>query len=79
MKVHVGGNTVHTGQVFFDERITAAVYRQAPYTRRGLYDTPHARDGIYAQAGGSTAELRLTRRPGGRRGYVGTIAVGVVT
>lgn len=78
MKVHVGGDTVHTGQVFFGERITAAVYKQAPYARRGLYDTPHARDGIYAQAGGSTAELKLTRRAGGRRGYVGTIAVGVV-
>jgi protocatechuate 3,4-dioxygenase beta subunit len=79
MKVHVGGDTVHTGQVFFNERITAAVYRQAPYARRGEYDTPHARDTIYREAGGSTAELKLTRRTGGRKGYVGTIAIGVVT
>jgi protocatechuate 3,4-dioxygenase beta subunit len=79
MKVYVGGETVHTGQVFFNERITAAVYRQAPYASRGRYDTPHARDNIYRQAGGSSAELKLTRRTGGLRGYVGTIAIGVVT
>lgn len=79
MKVSVGGDAVHTGQVFFNERITAAVYRQAPYKRRGQADTPHAQDGIYHQAGGSTAELKLTRRTGGRKGYLGTIAVGVVT
>ena len=79
MKVYVGGDTVHTGQVFFNERITATVYKQAPYASRGRYDTPHARDGIYRQAGGSTAELKLTRRTGGLKGYVGTIAIGVVT
>jgi protocatechuate 3,4-dioxygenase beta subunit len=79
MKVHVGGDTVHTGQVFFNERVTAAVYRQAPYSSRGRYDTPHARDMIYREAGGATAELKLTRRTGGRKGYLGTIAIGVVT
>jgi hypothetical protein len=41
-------------------------------------DTPHAAAGIYLQAGGSTAELRLERRAGGK-GHIGTIAVGVVT
>jgi protocatechuate 3,4-dioxygenase beta subunit len=79
MKVSVGGNTVHTGQVFFNEQITAAVYKQAPYSRNGQYDTPHASDNIYSQAGGSTAELKLTRRPGGLKGYLGTISIGVVT
>jgi protocatechuate 3,4-dioxygenase beta subunit len=79
MKVNVGGNAVHTGQVFFNETITAAVYRQAPYASRGQYDTPHSSDMIYAQAGGSKSELKLTRRTGGARGYLGTIAVGVVT
>jgi protocatechuate 3,4-dioxygenase beta subunit len=78
MKVYVGGAAVHTGQVFFDEAVTRKVYAQPPYAGRGSYDTPHARDMIYAQAGGSTAELRLTRRTGGLKGYVGTIAVGVV-
>jgi protocatechuate 3,4-dioxygenase beta subunit len=79
MKVSVGGNTVHTGQIFFNEKITAAVYRQAPYASRGQYDTAHSRDSIYRQAGGASAELKLTKRTGGLRGYVGTIAIGVVT
>ena len=34
---------------------------------------------IYSQAGGSTAELKLTKRTGGLKGYLGTIAIGVVT
>lgn len=79
MKVSVGGNEVHTGQVFFNEKITTTVYKQAPYRSRGQSDTPHASDNIYSQAGGSRAELKLTRRTGGLRGYVGTIATGVVT
>ncbi len=76
MKVSVGGDEVHTGQVFFDEALTRTVYRQAPYASRGRYDTPHAQDMIYRQAGGSRAELK--RRTGGLKGYVGTIAIGVV-
>jgi len=79
MKVSVGGNAVHTGQVFFNEKITTTVYKQAPYATRGQYDTPHASDNIYSQAGGSTAELKLARRTGGLKGYLGTIAIGVVT
>ena len=34
---------------------------------------------IYREAGGSTAELKLTKRTGGKKGYLGTIAIGVVT
>jgi protocatechuate 3,4-dioxygenase beta subunit len=79
MKVHVGSadRVVHTGQLFFNEAITAAVYRQAPYSSHGQYDTPHARDMIFAQAGGSRAVVRLSRRPRGARGYVGRILIGV--
>lgn len=79
MKVHVGGDEVHTGQIFFNETITAQVYKQAPYSRRGRYDTPHSRDGIFEQAGGSSAQVKLARRTGGLRGYVGAIAIGVIT
>ncbi|MBA2293556.1 MAG: intradiol ring-cleavage dioxygenase [Actinobacteria bacterium] len=79
MKVSVGGNEVHTGQIFFNETITRTVYKQKPYAARGTYDTPHAQDMIYRQAGGSKAELKLKRRTGGLKGYVGTIAIGVVT
>ncbi len=79
MKVSVGGNAVHTGQVFFNEPITRAVYKLKPYSVNGQSDTPHARDMIYGQAGGSTAELKLGKRGAGLKGYLGTIAIGVVT
>jgi protocatechuate 3,4-dioxygenase beta subunit len=79
LKVHVGGEVVHTGQVFFNERTTAAVYRQAPYSSHGQSDTSHSEDTIYAQAGRSRAVMRLRRRTRGRRGYRGTITLGVAT
>jgi hypothetical protein len=79
LKVHVGGSVVHTGQAFFSERIAAAVYRIAPYRSHGQPDTSHAADRIYAQAGRSRAELRLTHRSGGRRGYRGALTLGVAT
>jgi hypothetical protein len=79
LKVHVGGSVVHTGKVFFDERITATVYERAPYKSHGAYDTSHAEDTIYAQAGRSRAVLELTRRGGGRPGYRGAITLGVAT
>jgi protocatechuate 3,4-dioxygenase beta subunit len=79
LKVHVGGSVVHTGQVFFDEKTTAAVYRHSPYKSHGQPDTSHAADMIYAQAGRSRATLKLTRRSNGRKGYRGSITLGVAT
>ena len=78
LKAHIGQDrVVHTGQLFFNEAVTAAVYKQAPYSSHGQYDTPHARDMIYAQAGAARAVVRLTKRTHGLRGYVGRIVVGV--
>ena len=79
LKVHVGGSVVHTGQLFFDEKTTAAVYRHAPYKAHGQPDTSHAEDMIYAQAGRSRATLTLARRSNGRKGYRGVITLGVAT
>jgi hypothetical protein len=81
MKVHVGSadRVVHTGQVFFSEAIASSVYRSGAYAGRGQADTSHAEDSIYAQAGGSRAVAKLSRRPGGARGYVGRIVIGVAT
>ena len=31
VKVHVAGNVVHTGQLFFPDAVTDAAYRKAPY------------------------------------------------
>lgn len=71
----VSGNVLHTGQVFMNEAITRTVYKQITYSSKGSYDTQHAADLIYSQAGGSTAELKLTRRTCGLKRYLGTIAI----
>src|SRR6266542_178285 len=35
VKVHVGSGVLHTGQLYFPDSLTDAVYRRAPYTARG--------------------------------------------
>jgi protocatechuate 3,4-dioxygenase beta subunit len=63
VKVHVGGTTVHTGQLYFDDAISSEVYGEAPYAARGAASTSNAADGIYASGGAeSTLALRLRRR-----------------
>jgi protocatechuate 3,4-dioxygenase beta subunit len=75
VKVHVGGQTVHTGQLYFDDAVTRSVYRQAPYASRGEPTTTNASDGIYA-SGGRQSTLEVSRAG---RGYVGRLALGVTT
>jgi hypothetical protein len=55
------------------------VYKKAPYKSHGQPDTRHAADSIFAQAGRSRAVLKLAERRKGRRGYRGTITLGVAT
>jgi protocatechuate 3,4-dioxygenase beta subunit len=73
VKVHVGGNVVHTGQLFFSDTLTDAVYKRAPYSRRPGRTTRNARDMIYANGGRQS--LLAVRRKG--TGYVGSITMGV--
>jgi protocatechuate 3,4-dioxygenase beta subunit len=73
VKVHVGGSVVHTGQFFFSDALTAAVYKSSPYASRGLPDTPNARDSIFVN-GGKRSLLSVTKSGSG---YVGSIAMGV--
>jgi protocatechuate 3,4-dioxygenase beta subunit len=75
MKVHVGGQVVHTGQLFFNDGTSDAVYRTSAYRAHGQPDTTNASDSIYASAGASKAKVRLTRRR--HSGYRGRITVGV--
>jgi protocatechuate 3,4-dioxygenase beta subunit len=51
VKVHVGGDVVHTGQLFFPDDLNAQVAQRPPYSTRGLPDTTDASDSIYAQGG----------------------------
>jgi protocatechuate 3,4-dioxygenase beta subunit len=76
IKVHVGGNVVHTGQLFFADKTGDAVYTAGAYKTHGEPDTTNAADTIYAQAGGRSAQVHITKRPG-HRGDRGQITVGV--
>lgn len=75
VKVHLGGNVVHTGQFFFSDALTDEVYKAAPYSSRGNPDTTDASDSIYRN-GGSKSLLSLKKSSGG---YVGSIVMGVHT
>ncbi len=67
------GNVVHTGQLYFADRVTDAVYRRAPYSRRPNRETRNADDLLFRD-GGRRSLLRL-RRSG--TSYVGSIKMGV--
>jgi protocatechuate 3,4-dioxygenase beta subunit len=73
VKIHVGGNIVHTGQLFFRDAFTDAVYKRGPYRSRGARDVHNAADSIFA--GGGRRSLLRMRTAG--NGSVGTIAMGV--
>src|SRR5258706_16427021 len=73
VKVHIGGSVVHTGQLFFDDALTDAVYTRAPYKTRGARDVRDSSDSIYRN-GGSKSLLRVTKSG---TGYVGAITMGV--
>ena len=73
--VHLGGNVVHTGQLYFTEKATRAIYANAPYRRRAAArETTNANDSIYRN-GGSKSVVRMSRRASGA--YTGTITMGV--
>jgi protocatechuate 3,4-dioxygenase beta subunit len=75
VKVHLGGNVVHTGQLFFPDALSDQVYKAAPYSSRGNPDTTDASDSIYRN-GGSKSLLSLKKSGSG---YVGSIVMGVHT
>jgi protocatechuate 3,4-dioxygenase beta subunit len=75
VKVHVGGNVVHTGQFFFDDAVTDAVYAKAPYNTRGPRDVRNAADSIWVN-GGSRSMLKLAKSGAA---YVGAITMGVTS
>ena len=67
VKVHVAGNEVHTGQLFFKGSISRAVYKTRYYKARGQADTTNASDGIFERG----SLLDLTRRKGSAPRYIG--------
>jgi protocatechuate 3,4-dioxygenase beta subunit len=74
VKVHIGDNVVHTGQLFFPAAVTNAVYANPPYSTHGTTpDTLNASDAIFRN-GGSKGMLKLTRSG---TGYIGSVSMGV--
>src|SRR4029450_9359422 len=74
VKVHVGGNVVHTGQLYFADSLTAGGYRRAPSSSRPNRATRNADDMIF-RGGGSRSMLRVKRSSSGL--YVATITMGI--
>jgi protocatechuate 3,4-dioxygenase beta subunit len=74
VKVWVSGNVVHTGQLFFPEAVSDAVYANAPYAARGARDQHNTTDSIFVN-GGSKGMLKMARAAGG---YTAAITMGVV-
>jgi protocatechuate 3,4-dioxygenase beta subunit len=73
VKVHVGGNVVHTGQLYFPDALTDAVFRRKPYSSRPGRDVRNATDNVFRN-GGRRSMLHLRRKGAG---YVGSITMGV--
>jgi hypothetical protein len=70
----VGGNVVHTGQLYFPDSMTDAVYRRAPYSARGSRDVRNASDSIF-RSGGKRSMVSVKKNSAGV--YVATITMGV--
>jgi protocatechuate 3,4-dioxygenase beta subunit len=75
VKVHLGGNVVHTGQLFFPDAVSDQIYKRSPYRARGAPDTPNTADSIFRN-GGSRSLLRPVKHADG---YVGAMVMGVFT
>jgi hypothetical protein len=74
VKVHLGGNVLHTGQLYFPDSVTDAVYRKAPYNNRPNRTTRNAADAIYRN-GGKRSQVTIRKNSAGV--YVATIVMGV--
>ena len=73
VKVDVGGAAVHTGQLFFDEKVTDSVFGRPPYNGRSGRRTTNVQDSIYRD-GGAQSTLQVTPEGGG---YTGALTLGV--
>jgi protocatechuate 3,4-dioxygenase beta subunit len=73
-----GGTELHTGQLFFDETITARVGALSPYSANTVTRTTLAQDSIYDEGGAASGLLTLTALGSSpSAGYTGTLTLGV--
>jgi protocatechuate 3,4-dioxygenase beta subunit len=73
VKVHVRGAVVHTGQLYFPDGVTDAVYRRSPYASRPSRGVRNSSDFVFRN-GGKRSLLALKRKGAG---YLGSIRLGV--
>jgi protocatechuate 3,4-dioxygenase beta subunit len=73
VKVHVAGNVVHTGQLYFPDSLTDRVFRRKPYNTRPGRSTRNADDFVFAQGG--RRSMLSVRKAGSA--YVAAITMGV--
>jgi protocatechuate 3,4-dioxygenase beta subunit len=73
VRVSLGGNVVHTGQLYFPDGVTDKVYTRSPYSSRGARSMRNPDDSIYRN-GGSRSMLKL-KKVGSA--YTGSITMGV--
>jgi protocatechuate 3,4-dioxygenase beta subunit len=67
VKVHLGGTSEHTGQLYFDEAVSDQVFATAAYAGRRGSRTRNAGDMIYRQ-GGAQSMVAVTAQGPGYRG-----------
>ncbi|WSQ08768.1 intradiol ring-cleavage dioxygenase [Streptomyces sp. NBC_01231] len=73
-----GGQELHTGQLFFNETITARVGALSPYSTNTVRRTTLAQDSIYDEGGAASGLLTLTALGSSpSAGYAGTLTLGV--
>jgi protocatechuate 3,4-dioxygenase beta subunit len=76
VKVNVGGKTIHTGQLFFDDAYTDTVFKDnAPYNARSARTMRNTNDGIF-NGGGAGSIFAITKND---KGYAGSMTMGVQT
>ena len=73
VRVSLGGNVIHTGQLYFPDATTDAVYKRKPYSSRPGRSTRNPDDSIYRN-GGSRSTLKLKKV---KTAYTGSITMGV--
>jgi protocatechuate 3,4-dioxygenase beta subunit len=71
--VHIAGSVVHTGQLYFPDAVTDAVYRRSPYNRRQNRNPRNSGDSIYRN-GGKRSTLTVQKKGAA---YLGSITMGV--
>jgi hypothetical protein len=65
---------MHTGQLYFPDSLTDAVYQKPPYDSRPARDTRNANDAVYRN-GGRNSMLSVRKNASGV--YVASITMGV--